>query len=292
MKKVQPQLSGKTAVYAVLGDPVEHSLSPVFQNEAFRAAGIDACYVPMRVAAKDLSAAITGLSHTSLKGFNATVPLKEALVPLCTKLTDEARLIGAVNTVELDGGKIVGHNTDGRGFLESLKEETKFQPRGKKACVVGSGGAARAIICALTKAGVREIVICNRTPAKGKQLASDLAHKLHGMKLGSSSLRMGELSRAFEGVSLVVQATPVGLEGRGLIPLPWGVIPKGTLVADIVYQPQLTPLLSEAKRRGLPTLGGVGMLVHQGALSFEIWTGKKPDLKRMRQVVEHALANS
>jgi len=283
------EITGRSALYAILGDPVDHSLSPVFQNEAFRAAGVDGVYVPLQVPLKDLPAVVKALSHTSLGGFNATIPLKESLAGLCAELSDEARLIGAVNAVELKDGRIIGHNTDGRGFLASLKEDATFNVKGKRVCLLGAGGASRAIAFTLAKAGAARIVICNRTAGRAKTLVGDLTRRVPNAPATGSSLRMSELSRALEGTDLIVQTTPVGLGGQGVLPLPWGVIRKTALVVDIVYRPAHTPFLVEARRRGHPTLGGLGMLVRQGALAFEIWTGKKPDVARMRKAAEQAL---
>lgn len=285
----QPPLTATTALYAVLGDPVEHSLSPVFQNAALEAAGIDARYVALRVTPEDLPNFLTGIRHSNIKGFNATVPHKEALAKICDKLSKEAQLIGAVNTVSIKAGKLHGDNTDGAGFLASLSEEAKFDPKGKKVCMLGAGGAARAIGYALAKAGAVQIVIANRTPTKARALADDLGEKMKKTRFAASSHRSSELSRAVEGADLLVNATSVGLGGRGVISLPWGVLPKSALIADIVYDPRLTPMLTEAKRRKYKILSGLGMLVHQGALSYEIWTGSKPDIGKMRKAAEKAL---
>ncbi|MCB0220586.1 MAG: shikimate dehydrogenase [Chrysiogenetes bacterium] len=285
----QPPLTAQTALYAVLGDPVEHSLSPVFQNAALEAGGVDARYVALRMSAEELPDFLKGIRHSNIKGFNATIPHKEALVKLCDKLSKEAQLIGAVNTVSIKAGKLHGDNTDGVGFLESLFEEAKFDPKGKKVCLLGAGGSARAIGYSLAKAGASQIVIANRTAPKARALADELGAKVKKTKFSASSHRSSELSRAVEGADLLVNATSVGLGGRGIISLPWGVLPKPALIADIVYEPRLTPLLTEAKRRKYKILGGLGMLVHQGALSYEIWTGTKPDVAKMRKAADKAL---
>lgn len=285
----QPPLTAQTALYAVLGDPVEHSLSPVFQNAALEAGGVDARYVALRMSPEELPDFLKGIRHSNIKGFNATIPHKEALVKLCDKLSKEAQLIGAVNTVSVKAGKLHGDNTDGAGFLESLTDEGKFDPKGKKVCLLGAGGSARAIGYSLAKAGAAQIVIANRTAPKARALADDLGAKVKKTKFSASSHRSSELSRAVEGADLLVNATSVGLGGRGIISLPWGVLPKPALIADIVYEPRLTPLLTEAKRRKYKILGGLGMLVHQGALSYEIWTGTKPDVAKMRKAADKAL---
>lgn len=285
----QPPLTAQTALYAVLGDPVEHSLSPVFQNAALEAGGVDARYVALRMSAEELPDFLKGIRHSNIKGFNATIPHKEALVKLCDKLSKEAQLIGAVNTVSIKAGKLHGDNTDGVGFLESLTDEGKFDPKGKKVCLLGAGGSARAIGYSLAKAGASQIVIANRTAPKARALADELGAKVKKTKFSASSHRSSELSRAVEGADLLVNATSVGLGGRGIISLPWGVLPKPALIADIVYEPRLTPLLTEAKRRKYKILGGLGMLVHQGALSYEIWTGTKPDVAKMRKAADKAL---
>lgn len=285
----QPPLTAQTELLAVLGDPVEHSLSPVFQNTALEAAGVDARYVALRIRAEELPDFLKGIRHSNIKGFNATIPHKEALAGLCDKLSKEAQLIGAVNTVTVKNGKLHGDNTDGSGFLTSLREETKFEPKGKKVCLLGSGGAARAIAYSLAKAGTSQIVLANRTAPKARELAAELGEKVKKTKFSASSHRSSELSRAVEGADLLVNTTSVGLGGRGIISLPWGVLPKSAVIADIVYEPRLTPLLTEGKRRRYKIVDGLGMLIHQGARSFEIWTGEKPDVAKMRKAAEKAL---
>lgn len=283
-------VTGTTALYAVLGDPVEHSLSPVFQNEGFRSVGVDAVYVALRVPARVLPEFCRLVRHTSLRGFNATIPLKVPLVEFCDELSPEARLMGAVNTVEIREGRLIGHNTDGRGFVASLREEAGFEPAGKRVVVLGAGGAARGIGWALAEADTRSVIFANRTLRRAEDLAGELAAASEeNERYSACALESESLAKALAGADLLIQSTSVGMGDDRAIEVPWDSLPPKALVSDIVYRPERTPLLEEARRRGHPTLGGLGMLVYQGALSFQIWTGRQPDTRRMMEAARKAL---
>ncbi|KAB2841774.1 shikimate dehydrogenase [bacterium] len=267
---------------AVIGDPVSHSLSPAMHNAALRKRGAPYRYEALRVAPEKLEAFMKGKART-LAGFNVTVPHKEAVLPHLKRLAYEAELIGAVNTVVNRNGELVGFNTDGAGYLMSLHVDKKFDPRGKRVVILGAGGAARALAVVLSLAQARSVTVANRTLKRAEQLARELAFRLPKSKLLACPLEGKALESALKDCDLLVNTTRVGLGGTSFEDFPWEKLPRRALVSDIVYTPRMTPFLKAAKRRGHPIHTGEGMLVFQGALAFEIWTGLKPDVRLMRR---------
>jgi shikimate dehydrogenase len=264
-------LSGKTKIYGIFGCPVEHSFSPGMHNAAFKKLGMDACYVPFAVSPEKLGAAIGAITSLGLCGLNITVPHKEKVIPYLDELSEEARLINAVNTIEVRDGKLIGHNTDGRGFLRSLKEQAGYDPRGKKFLFIGSGGAARAVAFSLALAGAKKIVFRDIDVMKADALAQDIRTKtgVETETIPEDALPV----RAAESDCLI-NATPLGLKKTDPLPIRKDFVLKKQLVCDLVYNPPETPLLKAAKTRGAKGLSGLGMLLYQGVIAFEIWTGK------------------
>jgi len=259
-------------LFGVLGDPVDHSLSPAMHNAAFAAAGLPHVYLRYRVPAALLPAAVREAKALRMGGLNLTVPLKEAVLPLLDAVTREAERIGAVNTILFAaGGRTVGDNTDGRGFLAALRGRVRL--RGARALIIGAGGSARAVGAALCQGGTARITIANRTPARGERLAERLG-RLGAGATAAVPLAALERGQVLEDATLVVNATPLGLAGSGPR-LRYVAAPRGCLFVDLVYAAHLTPFLAGAARAGRPTLGGAPMLLHQGALAFEAWTGRR-----------------
>jgi len=259
-------------LFGVFGDPVDHSLSPAMHNAAFAAAGLPHVYLRYRVPAALLPAAVREARALGMGGLNLTVPLKEAVLPLLDGVTPEAERIGAVNTILFSaGGRLVGDNTDGRGFLAALRGRVRL--RGARAVVIGAGGAARAVATALGRAGCARITVANRTRARGERLAERLA-RLGGAVIATVPLDALEHGRALEDATLVVNATPLALAGAGPR-VRWTATPRGCLGVELVYATRPTPFLVAAARAGRRTLGGAHMLLHQGALAFEAWTGQR-----------------
>ena len=259
-------------LFGVLGDPVDHSLSPAMHNAAFAAAGLPHVYLRYRVPAALLPAAVREAKALRMGGLNLTVPLKEAVLPLLDAVTREAERIGAVNTVLFTpGGGTVGDNTDGRGFLAALRGRVRL--RGARALIIGAGGSARAVGAALCQGGTARITIANRTPARGERLAERLG-RLGAGATATVPLAALERGKGLEDATLVVNATPLGLGGSGPR-LRYAAAPRGCLFVDLVYAAHPTPFLAGAARAGRPTLGGAPMLLHQGALAFEAWTGRR-----------------
>jgi shikimate dehydrogenase len=222
-----------------------------------------------------------------LRGLNITVPHKEKVLPLLDDITEDARVIGAVNTIEVREGRLIGHNTDGRGFLRSLVEDAHFRPRGKTFAITGAGGAARAVGCSLALAGARAVLFHDVDMGKATKLATELSRNV-----GPVARALG--ADAFAGQAVLadclINATPMGLRPEDALPIAQELIGKKHLVCDLVYNPKNTKLLQKARLRGAKTLGGIGMLLYQGVIAFEIWTGKKAPVEIMRKALAVQMA--
>lgn len=260
-------------VAGVIGYPIKHSRSPLMHNRWLADHGIEGTYVPIEIAPEDLETRLVVLAADGLKGMNVTIPHKEAIFALAADLDEAARNIGAVNTVIFrNSGVFLGINTDAKGFvanLEAARTDWKTGP----ALVLGAGGAARAVVYGLVQAGVRDIRIANRTRGRAETLARDLAapgHRLQVIDWDTISTQMGDLS-------LLVNATSLGLEGGHPLELDLAPLRPGALVTDIVYAPLETPLLQGAKSQGFETIDGLGMLIHQARFAFEAWFGILPE---------------
>ncbi len=268
----------------IIGDPVDHSLSPWMQNAALRQRRLSALYLAFQVTPRSLGNFLKKIRRWPVAGLNVTIPLKEKIIPYLDAIDRNARRIGAVNTIIRRGRRLIGTNTDAAGYLRSLQEETDFRPRGKKVLILGAGGAARAVFVALADAGVRTILVANRTPIRATRLIRSLRKSFPLLKTGSIPLRTKDLRAVFPSVDLLVNATSAGLPGSRLRGIPLKSLKKGGTVSDLV--PSQTPFLQEARSLRLRTHGGLGMLLHQGALSFKQWTGRAPNLKTMRRSLE------
>ena len=276
-------VSGKTRICGLIGDPVEHSMSPAMQNAAFRELGLDYIYVPFRVKSTELGQAIAGMRALNIRGLNVTVPHKVAVVQFLDKLDPLAEKIGAVNTIVNDDGVLTGYNTDATGFLQALLER-EIEPAGKRAVILGAGGAARAIAFILAERGAT-LLILNR--ALELDWAEELAQRLSATfnkKVKALELNRENLMPALDKADILVNATSVGMSPKAdETPLPAGLLRPGLIVYDIVYNPVKTRLLREAEAVGASTISGVDMLVWQGALAFEKWTGRKAPVELMKR---------
>ena len=276
-------ISGRTKIYGIFGYPVEHTFSPGMHNAAFKKIGINACYVPFAVHPERLADAVKAIIPLGLCGLNVTVPHKEKVIPYLDDLSEEARLIGAVNTIEVKDGKLTGHNTDGRGFLRALKEQAKFDPRGKKFLFIGSGGAARSVGFSLALAGAKKITFCDIDVQKAGLLAQDIRDKDRSRRWNDISTTA--LAACAADADCLINATPLGLKKGDPLPLPADCIRKQHLVCDLVYNPPETPFLKAARARKAKRLAGLGMLLFQGVIAFEIWTGKKAPVSLMKSAL-------
>ena len=256
----------------IIGYPIGHSLSPVFQQAALDACGVNAQYVAYQVAPDEVEEFVNALRQPGSLGINVTVPHKLAVMPFLDEIDDWATEAGAVNTIVNRQGRLTGHNTDGYGFLRALREGAGFEPRGRRALILGAGGAARGVVLALAREGVGELTIANRTLERAENLAELTRNR--GITSRSIPLSENDLAEAADSSELIVNCTTIGMTHGPdveLIPLPWQAIRPDVLVYDLVYNPLETRLLRDAARVGLTTLGGIEMLVYQGAASFEMW---------------------
>ena len=270
----------------IIGYPLGHSISPAFQQAALDYYGLDARFEVLEVTPDELGRLMSDLRAPDVLGASITVPHKEAVMPFLDRLADSAERFGAVNTVVNRGGVLEGHNTDGTGFLRALKEDGGFDSQGKRALLLGAGGAARAVVWALVDAGVSRLCIANRTVERARRLVADLGHSVE-----LSAISLDEVATQ-DGWDLIVNCTSLGMRhgpGEGRSPLPSGVISVHTLVYDLVYNPQETLLLRDAKKAGARTLGGLPMLVYQGAEAFQLWAEREAPMPVMFQAAQRAL---
>ncbi len=278
-----PAPTGSTRLAAVIGSPVRHSLSPVLHNAAFGAAGLDWVYVALEVPEGRVPEALAGMRALGIGGLSVTMPHKEAVAAACDRLSPDAAALGAVNCVVPDGDALVGHNTDGAGFVGALAADG-IDPVGMACVVLGAGGAARAVALSLVRAGAAEVAIVNRTAARAEQAVALLGDRGRVVEPSAAA-------QAVAAAGLVVNATSVGMGDPSPADLPVdpGALHAGQVVADIVYRPIETPFLREARAQGATGINGVPMLVHQAAVAFELWTGVTAPVAAMTASVAHLL---
>ena len=281
------QITGQTKIVGIIGDPIEHSRSPQIHNAAITALGLDYVYVAFHVQPDNLGAAIEGFKAANVVGINVTIPHKQNVISYLDEISREATLIGAVNTLIFKDGAISGENTDAPGFLQAMQEEGLDVPQGGSAVIIGAGGSARAIVVALALAGVRTICITNRTVSRAVALATDLSDKTDASIYGIG-LDDPKLPNAVGTSQLIVNTASTSMDvSHPLLIDPEWLAPQ-SIVYDIVYTPPETRLLQAAAEKGCHTIGGLGMLIHQGAIAFERWTGVNPPVETMRQALQGA----
>jgi shikimate dehydrogenase len=287
---VKEATSAGTKLCGIIGDPIEHTMSPAMQNAAFKKLGLDYLYLPFRVKSEDVGKAIDGMRVLNIRGLNVTIPHKVSVIPLLDKLDPLANAIGAVNTIVNDDGVLTGYNTDATGFIQTMVEGG-IDPKGKNVVVLGAGGASRAVSFVLAERGA-SLVILNR------QLELDWAQELaswisntFGKQVEALELNDTNLATVMNKTDILVNATSVGMSPKVYeTPLSINLLKRGLVVFDIVYNPAKTRLLREAEMAGAETLSGLNMLVWQGALAFEVWTGLKAPVEVMRAEVIKGLA--
>jgi shikimate dehydrogenase len=279
LKGGNEMVDGRTELYGIIGNPIRHSLSPMIHNRAFKRLNWNAVYLAFEV--RNLGEAVRGVRGLGVRGVSVTMPFKTEVVPFLDKIEGLAKKIGAVNTIVNRRGKLIGYNTDCEGALEALEE--KMDLKGKRVILLGAGGAARAIGFGL-KQRACQLTIVNRTQNRGEGLSREL---------GSRYLPMSSLFEMKEGeleAHLLINATSLGMVPRdGESPFPKKLLKKEMMVMDVVYEPLQTKLLRDAKAKGCLTINGLEMLVLQGAAQFEIWTGRRPEIKQMRRDLYEAL---
>lgn len=280
-------ISGTTRAAGVIGLPIRHSLSPSLFNAAFAASGLDWAYLAFEVPDGAAGLAMAGVRALGLEGVSVTMPHKAAVIDALDELSDDAAALGAVNCVVRRGTTLVGHNTDGPGLVDALRLDEGIDVTGQRIVVIGAGGAARAVIRSLAAAGATELVVVNRSPAPAEAAAS--------LALGKG--RVGA-TEDISDADIVINATPLGMGvvvttsgDREPLPADPDRLAEGQILVDLVYHPPLTPLVQEAKARGVRTVNGLGMLIHQAAHAFRLWTAEEPPLEAMSAAAVAALVH-
>lgn len=282
------KITGKTRLIGIIGWPLFHTLSPVMHNTAFEHLGLDFCYVPLPVKEDRFKEAIYGISALGFIGFNVTVPYKEKIIPYLAKTSEEVRLIGAVNTVKITESGMAGYNTDGRGFIMALKDAS-YQVREKRVLILGAGGAAKAVAMQLALEGVAEIIISNRSLDRALALKENINQYFPSLPAHGVDNSYESLLSHKDRIDMVVNATSLGLHREDPSPVPEEFFHEDMFVCDLIYNPPETTFLKYAKAHGCRYINGLGMLVHQGGIAFQIWTGKKPPIDLMKKALEQNL---
>jgi len=281
-------------ILGIIGYPIGHTLSPLIHNTAIKHIGLDYIYLPFEVKKENIALAIGGLKGLGIKGINVTIPHKESVIPYLETLDDNAKFIGAVNTIKLEDDKIKGYNTDGLGFLKSLKIDAKEDVKGKNIIILGAGGSARAIAIQMALEKANSVIIANRTVGRGKKLAEYTKLKVHDPSSGwvprkpkvkAIALNDSLLVEYFREADIIINTTSIGMKDNDNPLFPYNYITNKHLVCDIVYKPIETNLLKEALLRGARILNGLGMLIYQGSLSFKIWTGHEMPVEIVRKTL-------
>ncbi len=274
-------VDGNTALYGIIGNPVNHSFSPDMQTRAFQHLALNAVYLPFPVMENDLPRILDAFKLLKVKGFNITIPYKEKIIPFLDSLSAEAKLLSSVNTVKWTEQGWKGFSTDGTGFIRSLGA-LDLDLKGKRVMLLGAGGAAKAIAVSLANAGIVHLVIVNRTPERADALAEMVAFCNENVEISCNPDKPLPCD-------LIVNSTSVGMKNGGC-PLDNDQVELCGAVVDIIYNPSRTTLLREAQKRGIPNLNGIGMLLYQGVESFEIWTDQKAPIHVMEESLNKSLA--
>jgi shikimate dehydrogenase len=272
-------------IVAVFGQPVAGNPTQYMMEKAFAQLGLDWRYLTLEVAPEDLGDAIRGMRAMGFRGCNLTIPHKVAVIPLLDRTSEAAGLMGAVNCVHRVGRELTGENTDGKGFVQSLR--AVVDPTGKNVVVLGAGGAARAIAVEVGLSGAANIIVVNRDAARGRELVQLLSDRVH---VASQFVKWEGNYEVPPETDVVINATSIGLgDGEARVPLNIGTLEADMVVADVIFNPPETRLLRDAKSRGCQTLDGLGMLVNQAVIGFKIWTGQDADPQVMRDALEEFL---
>jgi len=285
-------ISGKTRVCGVIGDPVEHTMSPAMHNAAFNQLGLDYIYIPFRVKKEELGKSIEGMRALNIKGLNVTIPHKVAVIPLLDKLDPLVKKIDAVNTIDNTDGVLTGYNTDATGFLQALLERG-VEPEGKNTVILGAGGASRALSFILAERGARLVILNRKLELNWAEELAQRISQAFKKEIEALELNTENLSVVLERADILINATSVGMspdiDGT---PIPARLLKPGLVVFDIVYNPLKTRLLREAEEAGARTIiSGIDMLAWQGALAFKKWTGQKAPLELMKREATEALGH-
>ncbi|HHW31764.1 MAG TPA: shikimate dehydrogenase [Clostridiaceae bacterium] len=273
---IESMVTGKTRVIGIIGNPIEHSISPQLHNTLSRQLGLNIIYVPFKVEGSDLGCAVKGLKCLNVLGFNVTIPYKESIISYLDEITEEAELMGSVNTVKNIEGKLFGFNTDARGFVQSFTKEAKATFKDKTVAIIGAGGTARALAVKIALEESRKIYIINRTLQKAEEIASRINDKIGNVAL-AVNLDSKESTLALSEADILVNTTPLGMyPDTERTPLNKDFrFSKNQIVFDVIYNPRKTLFLARAEECGCTIVNGFGMLISQGIQAYEIWTDTK-----------------
>ncbi|MEI6564205.1 MAG: shikimate dehydrogenase [bacterium] len=285
-------LSGHTRPYAVLGHPIGHTLSPVMHNAALESLGMDAIYLAFDVAPDQLMTVLPAMKAMGFGGVNLTVPLKEVAFKGLSDLDESARRLGAVNTVEFTPNGMRGHNTDGKGFLTAIREAFGFSVKGQSLFMLGCGGAGRAVAITAAGEGARRLILADLDESRCRAIARDVAVLAPSTQVELAGVTPEEWMRKTPDAGLIVQASPIGMKAGDVCPLAPSAFRADQLAFDLVYNRPETCFTKAAAAGGAKAVNGLGMLLHQGAEAFTIWTGKPAAVEVMRKALEQALYSS
>lgn len=278
-------ITGKTKTLGILGWPVGHSLSPAMHNAAFADLTLDYSYIPLPVQPDQLEQAVQGLKSIGFVGANVTIPHKVTIMPFLDELDQSAQLAGAVNTIVIKQGKAIGYNTDAQGFVLSLAAKN-ITIKSKTAVIMGAGGAARAVVCGLLEQGITKIIIGTRSAIKAEEFVKTFPNydNLQGCNWNEQTFK-----DAITQCDLLINCTPIGMQANSQVALPinWRDVQKDAVVCDLIYNPPLTQFLTDAQNCGHLIINGAGMLIEQGALAFELWTGEKAPRHIMLAIINN-----
>lgn len=280
------KISGTTRILGIIGNPISHTMSPRMHNAELKRLGLDYVYVAWEVATENVPDAIRGIRALNVAGINVTIPHKEAVLPLLDEVVAEAKLVGAVNTIKNDDGRLIGYNTDVPGWSEDIQQDIPLA--GKKICVLGAGGAARAVCVAAGINGASELLIVNRTASRKEQLASELSRNFASLKVNAITFDELGAQQSIAMNDVIVNTTPIGMKSQPGCPVPREWLRPHQYVYDTIYGTTDTELMKAARSLGCRVRGGAGMLVRQGALSFKIWTGVEPSVEAMAAALREA----
>ncbi len=272
MMDIDKRVTGKTRVFGIIGNPVEHSISPQLHNSISMYREIDAVYVPFKVDKNALGAAVSGLRALNVSGFNVTIPFKNEILAFLDEISEDALLMEAVNTVKNVDGKLLGYNTDAEGFARALKEEACIGFKGNKVVLIGAGGAARAIAVKAALDGAKSITVVNRTAEKAGEIVNIINGRIANMA-DCCGLNDSSVEKRLKESDIIINTTSVGMHpdtGKSPVGSAY-VFSEGQVVCDIIYNPVKTRFLEDAGKRGNKVINGLGMLFFQGIKAYEIW---------------------
>ncbi|MXZ47706.1 MAG: shikimate dehydrogenase [Candidatus Dadabacteria bacterium] len=280
------EIKATTRIYGIFGHPVSQSLSPAMHNAAFEHLGLDCVYLAFDVDPRNIDKAVNSIRNLGLCGVNVTIPHKQSVMAGLDEIAPEASMVGAVNTIVNEDGRLKGYNTDVSGVLRALHFELEFVPQDKNILIVGAGGASRAVIVAMCTGGARSIAIANRTYFKAQELSEEFSPRFGDIGFSAAPLEdAARVAQMMEQTDIVINCSSAGMGDIEPLRLPLDLLDENCVVYDLVYKPAVTPLVRDSRALGLKAESGLGMLLYQGVDAFEIWTGENAPVEVMREAL-------